>query len=258
MRSQIQGNIACVRCLIQRGLKTSRTLLKPYNSLKSSSIMFQRQYLNSNHRREKNKTTKYFLSTGVISYGMNVRPQKIVSRLTAEQLVRDMSEKERQRVFTVLQDLEEELRLEKGMQEKVPNFRQLSMLAFTNSIPFIGFGFFDNAIMIVAGEYIDYTVGAAFGISTMAAAAIGNMISDVAGIGLAGWVEALAMRLGLEEPSLTPLQLTMTESRIACHIGRAIGIIIGCIIGMAPLLFITPRDENCEGPEEKEEKTLAL
>ena len=37
-------------------------------------------------------------------------------------------------------------------------------------------------LVIPQGEYIDITFGALFGITTMAAAAIGNMISDVLGI----------------------------------------------------------------------------
>jgi Transmembrane protein 65 len=35
------------------------------------------------------------------------------------------------------------------------------------------------------GDYIDLTIGMTLGISTMAAAALGNTISDVAGIGSA-------------------------------------------------------------------------
>ena len=34
-----------------------------------------------------------------------------------------------------------------------------------NAVPFIGFGFLDNAVMIVAGDYIDSTLGVAFHIS---------------------------------------------------------------------------------------------
>ena len=35
------------------------------------------------------------------------------------------------------------------------------------------------------GEYIDHTIGIALGISTMAAAAFGNLISDLFGLGYA-------------------------------------------------------------------------
>ena len=54
-----------------------------------------------------------------------------------------------------------------------------------------------------AGEYIDMTVGVALGISTMAAAALGNTISDVAGVGLGGIIESVATRLGLPPISLS-------------------------------------------------------
>lgn len=54
-----------------------------------------------------------------------------------------------------------------------------------------------------AGEYIDMTVGIAMGISTMAAAALGNTISDVAGVGLGGFIESMAQRLGLPPSKLS-------------------------------------------------------
>lgn len=47
------------------------------------------------------------------------------------------------------------------------------------------------------------TVGIAMGISTMAAAALGNTISDVAGVGLGGVIENLATRLGLPPSKLS-------------------------------------------------------
>ena len=40
------------------------------------------------------------------------------------------------------------------------------------------------------GEYIDLTIGAALSISTMAAAGLGNLISDLAGLGLADRVSS--------------------------------------------------------------------
>ena len=48
-----------------------------------------------------------------------------------------------------------------------PTPGELRQLAYHNSLPFIGFGFLDNFIMIVAGEYIDLTLGMKLGISTM-------------------------------------------------------------------------------------------
>ena len=36
-------------------------------------------------------------------------------------------------------------------------------------VPFIAFGFVDNTVLIYAGDYIDNTVGVAFGLSSLAA-----------------------------------------------------------------------------------------
>jgi hypothetical protein len=71
---------------------------------------------------------------------------------------------------------------------------QLVMLQ--RGLPYVGFGFMDNAIMIIAGDYIDHTFGLAFGVSTMFAAGLGNTVSDVMGVGTSGWVESVAERMG--------------------------------------------------------------
>lgn len=132
-----------------------------------------------------------------------------------------------------------------------PTRQQLRLVAFSNALPFIGFGFFDNAIMIIAGDYIDITLGAALSISTMAAAGFGNMISDVAGIGLAGTVEASVSKVGVQVPVLTPEQQDLTRTRWTASIARALGIAIGCFIGMFPLLFLSTKEDKEE--EEKDE-----
>lgn len=40
-----------------------------------------------------------------------------------------------------------------------PSSKDLRQLAYHNSLPFVGFGFLDNFVMILAGEYIDLTLG---------------------------------------------------------------------------------------------------
>ncbi len=118
-----------------------------------------------------------------------------------------------------------------------PSNRDLYLLAFQQSLPFIGFGFLDNLIMILAGEYIDHHIGLTLGISTMAAAALGNTISDLFGIASGGYIEHFCAKIGVSAPSLTLEQLDLSVTRAAGYAGRAIGIVIGCILGMAPLLF---------------------
>uniref|UniRef100_A0AC35TKH5 Transmembrane protein 65 n=1 Tax=Rhabditophanes sp. KR3021 TaxID=114890 RepID=A0AC35TKH5_9BILA len=106
-----------------------------------------------------------------------------------------------------------------------------------NGLPFVGFGLFDNMIMILAGEYIDQQLGMIFTLSTMAAAALGNTISDIAGIGLAHYVENFVSRFGIRHPELTAEALNSKKSRYIVNAARAIGLVIGCTIGMFPLLF---------------------
>ncbi len=64
-----------------------------------------------------------------------------------------------------------------------PTNSDLYRLAIQQGLPFVGFGFLDNFIMIVAGESIETFFGTTLVISTMAAAALGNTLSDVFGIG---------------------------------------------------------------------------
>ncbi|CAK5073111.1 unnamed protein product [Meloidogyne enterolobii] len=136
---------------------------------------------------------------------------------------------------------------------------QLRQLFTINTIPFIGFGFLDNAIMVLAGEYIDQSLGTLLCISTMAAAALGNIISDVAGVGLAHYVEGCIVivllvdhfyflvfvtRLGFKSPTLTSKQLESRKARLTVNLARAFGLIVGCLLGMFPLLFFSEVDKS--------------
>lgn len=86
-----------------------------------------------------------------------------------------------------------------------------------NSLPFVGFGFLDNFTMIIAGDLIEHSVGMIMTISTMAAAALGNTISDVLGIGSAVYIERLVEVIGIRAPKLSPVQLEMKSSRRASN-----------------------------------------
>jgi tRNA-specific adenosine deaminase 1 len=120
-----------------------------------------------------------------------------------------------------------------------PSKRDLQIHALTQGIPFIGFGIMDNAILIWAGDKIDTHLGILFGISTLCAAAIGNIISDVAGVGLGAYIEDFcARKLALPKINLSNAQRNLRSVRMAGQWGNCIGITIGCIIGMFPLLLI--------------------
>ncbi|VDM18522.1 unnamed protein product [Hydatigera taeniaeformis] len=113
--------------------------------------------------------------------------------------------------------------------------------------------------MIVAGEYVDLTLATLFGFSTMAAAGIGNLISDLCGLGLVGYVERYARLFGVKAPSLTESQMNSKSVRRCSNLGRMFGITVGCLVGMLPLLlFPYEEDEKARTKEEegrKEEST---
>ncbi|KAM6935500.1 transmembrane protein 65-like [Lycodopsis pacificus] len=152
----------------------------------------------------------------------------------------------------------ESIAIAQGQLEVAPPTRaELRYVLLHNAIPFVGFGFLDNCIMIVAGTHIELSIGVILGISTMAAAALGNLVSDLAGLGLAGYVEALAYRLGMPIPDLSPKQADMWQTRVSSHAGKAIGVGIGCILGMFPLFFFKDDEEKKKkkGQMEAKEKT---
>ncbi|CAH8661637.1 unnamed protein product [Schistosoma margrebowiei] len=116
-------------------------------------------------------------------------------------------------------------------------YAQLQCIFIGNCIPFIGFGFLDNAIMIVAGEYIDVQFATFLGISTMAAAGLGNLVSDLFGIGLVGYVEKFMEKIGISVPPLSASQLASSSVRWSIALGRIVGITTGCLLGLLPLVL---------------------
>ncbi|KAH8263420.1 hypothetical protein KR044_008763 [Drosophila immigrans] len=123
-----------------------------------------------------------------------------------------------------------------------PTAGQLYSIFFVNAVPFIAFGFLDNFIMIMAGEYIESYMGHFITVSTMAAAGLGNTISDIIGITTASYVETLCQLLGLKQPRMLPQQFELKSSKRASSWGRIIGITLGCLLGMCPLWFTSTED----------------
>ena len=121
-------------------------------------------------------------------------------------------------------------------------------VAAVQSVPLIGFGFLDNCIMIVAGDAIDNGVGRALRISTMAAAGLGNLISDVAGLGLEDYVRLISDKI-MVTPQLSREQKTSPRVMTAQALGGIAGISLGCLLGMAPLLLMGKGGSSAQGSE---------
>jgi hypothetical protein len=106
----------------------------------------------------------------------------------------------------------------------------------------VGFGFMDNFVMIQAGSYIDSTLGVQFGLTTMTAAAMGQVVSDVSGVLFGGTLDRMM------SPWVKPANLTAAQQRLALVprlrlAGAVVGVIVGCCLGASSLLFV-PGDES--------------
>ena len=86
---------------------------------------------------------------------------------------------------------------------EMPSAEQLRIIFVHSAVPMIGFGFMDNMVMIQAGDMIDNTIGVRFGLATLAAAACGQIFSDVSGVAFGGVVEDACARAGLRTPDVT-------------------------------------------------------
>lgn len=123
-------------------------------------------------------------------------------------------------------------------------FKVLLMIAIESGLPFVGFGFLDNASMILAGDAIDRSIGIYFHLSVMATAALGNVVAGCMGMQVHGFIEKLIHRLNLPVPELSDAQRKSQRVFMAGHIGGTIGIMTGLCLGMLPLLVISNEDEK--------------
>eukprot|EP00427_Karlodinium_veneficum_P032025 CAMPEP_0169197128 /NCGR_PEP_ID=MMETSP1016-20121227/8101_1 /TAXON_ID=342587 /ORGANISM="Karlodinium micrum, Strain CCMP2283" /LENGTH=175 /DNA_ID=CAMNT_0009273751 /DNA_START=189 /DNA_END=714 /DNA_ORIENTATION=+ len=80
----------------------------------------------------------------------------------------------------------------------------------------VGFGFMDNTVMLHAGNAIDMSLGATFGLSTLSAAACGQICSDMAGVCFGGIIERGAEKFGLPSADLSAEQ---QNSPLVGHVG---------------------------------------
>lgn len=119
--------------------------------------------------------------------------------------------------------------------DSMPTGRLIGLVLFATAVPYVGFGFMDNFIMIVAGDLIDHKLSTSLGFSTLAAAGLGNLLSDVAGVAAAGTIERRVKAMGCAEPAMSDERASRSDVSYARIIGAMVGVSVGCVIGMAPL-----------------------
>lgn len=123
-----------------------------------------------------------------------------------------------------------------------PTSSQLAAVGLASGLPFVGFGFCDNLVMILAGDTIDSLFGGAtLGITTLAAAGLGNIVADVVGVGATQQIKERSRKIAwAQPPRLSTLQQAMGSVRYAKLGGACLGVSVGCVLGMVPLLFMPP------------------
>lgn len=126
-----------------------------------------------------------------------------------------------------------------------PRVRDWLVRFLQRSSKMVMFGFIDNFIMIVAGDQIDTNIARGMGWSAMAAAGMGNMISDMAGEEGGGVMDKTIEALGLDIEKVSDRDMRAAPGWMKFLDARAgtFGVAIGCIIGMVPLLF---KEEDSE------------
>jgi len=120
----------------------------------------------------------------------------------------------------------------------MPTRKQFLQLHVQSAVPFIGFGLLDNMIMLTVGGAIENTIGISLCLTSLAAAGMGQMVSDACGITLQGLIERFSDQLGLPRPQLTPQQTKLKCVQSFILTSRIFGIVLGCSLGMFPLLFL--------------------
>lgn len=138
-----------------------------------------------------------------------------------------------------------------------PSWRQLSGVMIAAGLPFVGFGFTDNAVMLLAGEAIDNAVGMHLGITTLASAGLGNIAADVVGVSVTHQIKEKSRKIEwAQPPRLSTIQQAMKSVRAAKMTGAALGVTVGCLLGMIPLFFTSPGFFDTEDGSSHTSKSL--
>jgi len=162
-----------------------------------------------------------------------------VRSLSPEQIEELLESKEfRKAVSTMGEQIESlETAVDGEASVPMPSNDQLKLYFRDNFIPFMFFGFLDNSIMLLCGDFFDTYFGVAFGISTLTAAALGNIVGDCAGIWLTGTVEAVISLMRFQDPGITFEQRRLAKVQTVKTVGMTSGIFCGCVLGMFPLIW---------------------
>ncbi|CAI5506164.1 unnamed protein product [Closterium sp. Naga37s-1] len=126
------------------------------------------------------------------------------------------------------------------------DFPHLALLAKKEALGNLGFGLTKNTVMIISGDFIASTLGAAFGFSTLMAAGLGNAVADVIGTWCRGAIESSSSKL-LPGATFSSHQLEHPKAQLFATVGAVVGVTVGGLMGLSPLFFLPARGGGGEG-----------
>lgn len=131
-------------------------------------------------------------------------------------------------------------------KEAPPALKDWLVRFLKRSARMTAFGFVDNFIMITAGDYIDPGLKGLLGTSTLFAAGLGNMISDVAGEEAGGSIENVLEKMGVDIQNVSDEQMKAAPGWMKFVDKKAgtFGVAIGCLLGMIPLAFMEDKNKR--------------
>jgi Transmembrane protein 65 len=118
-----------------------------------------------------------------------------------------------------------------------PTREQLQRHFFHAAVPMIGFGFMDQTALIQAGNAIDCTLGVTLGLSTMAVAALRQIVSGAAAAIFGSTLNTM-FRTWTVPSGLTDAQRSLGCVKRVGSLGSLVGVVTGCVLGLVNLLFI--------------------
>jgi hypothetical protein len=140
-----------------------------------------------------------------------------------------------------------------------PTKEQLRNHFIANGLPMIGFGVMDQTVMIQAGNAIDCTIGVSLGLSTLTAAAVGGLLSNLSGVLFGGTLETLAKAWGLPASNLSAAQRSLPRVKKGRLASQALGILFGCTLGLLNILLIdTDKSSSLKLQSINEEQEFAF
>lgn len=137
-----------------------------------------------------------------------------------------------------------------GHSTKPLSTKQMVQLFTRAAIGMVGFGFTDNAIMIIAGDAIQNSIGATLGLTTLLSAGLGNAVADLIGTAFRGYIERWSGKMMPDAVPISAHQMEQKEAWWAETVGASSGVTVGCLLGLAPL-FLLNHNNNSRKNEDR-------